>query len=159
ENVSAICAGVPTTAGTTFHTQLVASSLTKPVLVTAPRLDPRRAFIVEQVGRIRVVKDGALLPASFLDINTKVNFPGCGSEQGLLGLAFDPDYETNGRFYVNYTDASDGHTVVARYTVSGDPKTSDLADGTSELVLRTVAQPFANHNGGNTVFGPDGFLY
>src|SRR5262249_28583703 len=79
--------------------------------------------------------------------------------QGLLGLAFDPDYETNGRFYVNYTDASDGHTVVARYTVSGDPKTSDLADGTSELVLRTVAQPFANHNGGNTVFGAGGFLH
>jgi glucose/arabinose dehydrogenase len=105
------------------------------------------------MGRIRIVRDGALVPAPFLDIGDRVG--ASGSEQGLLGLAFHPDYAANGLFFVNYTDRQ-GSTVVARFSVSSDP---DRAEPGSEAILLTLAQPAANHNGGNLVFGPDGYLY
>jgi glucose/arabinose dehydrogenase len=111
-------------------------------------------FIVERGGKIFVVKGGVSLPVPFLDISNRVTTT--GSEQGLLGLAFPPDYATKGYFYVNYTRSPDGHTIVARYLITGDP---DRADPDSETVLLTIAQPFANHNGGQLAFGPDGFLY
>jgi glucose/arabinose dehydrogenase len=132
--------------------QEVAAGLSFPVYLTAPPGDPR-LFIAEKGGVIRVVKDGALLPSPFLDLSSRVSG---GAEQGLLGLAFDPGYATNGRFVVHYTDVS-GNTTVASYRVSAsDP---DQADPTSEAVLLTVEQPFANHNGGQVVFGSDGMLY
>jgi glucose/arabinose dehydrogenase len=113
-----------------------------------------RLFVVERGGRIRIIKDGAVLPAPFLDVSVKVRT--AGGEQGLLGLAFSPDYASNGRFYVNYTDLQ-GHSVIARYSVSSNP---DAADASSETVLLTLEQPYANHNGGHIAFGPnDGYLY
>ena len=152
ENTSAVCAGVPTVAGTAIRSVRIAAGLEKPTDVTAPRLDPNRIFVVEQPGRIRIVKNDVLLPAPFLNIAGRVS---CCGERGLFSIAFPPDYESSGLFFVNYTNTA-GNTVIARYQVSADP---DVADATSEHVLITIAQPFANHNGGDNVFGPDGSLY
>lgn len=112
-----------------------------------------RLFIVERPGRIRIVQDGRLLAAPFLDIAGHVGDK--GSEQGLLGLVFHPKYKENGYFYVNYTDNT-GNTVIARFQVTGDP---NVADPGSEKNLLGVGQPFPNHNGGSMAFGPDGYLY
>jgi glucose/arabinose dehydrogenase len=112
-----------------------------------------RLFIIERPGRIRIVKDGLLFQDPFLDISNRVG--SWGSEQGLLGLAFHPDYKTNGFFYVNYIDLN-GNTVISRFKVSQD---SNRADPASEVQLLTVNQPYPNHNGGSVVFGPDGYLY
>jgi glucose/arabinose dehydrogenase len=129
----------------------IASGLIFPLYLTAPEGDPRR-FIVEKGGTIRVMKDGALLPIPFLDISLQVS---TGSEQGLLGLAFHPQYATNGRFVVHYTDVA-GDTRVSGFRVSDDP---DVADVASEVAVLGVDQPFPNHNGGQVLFGPDGHLY
>jgi len=123
-----------------------------PLYLTSPPGDSR-LFIVEKGGVIRIVKDGSLLPSPFLDLSSKVSG---GPEQGLLGLAFDPGYATNGRFIVHYTDVS-GNTTLSAYRVSAtDP---DQADPATETILLTVEQPFPNHNGGQILFGPDGMLY
>lgn len=113
-----------------------------------------RLFVVEQGGLIKIIQgDGTINPVPFLDISTIIS---SGNERGLLGLAFHPDYESNGFFYVNYTDP-DGDTQVSRFSVdSGNP---DLADENSELPIIGYEQPFSNHNGGNLAFGPDGYLY
>lgn len=115
-----------------------------------------RLFIVEQAGRIMIVNpDGSVNPTPFLDIQTRVNDG--GGEQGLLGLAFDPDYGSNGRFYVNYTAGSgNGSTRVSRFRVTEEP---NVADPDSEEILYTVVQPASNHNAGDLDFGPDGYLY
>src|SRR5207253_2882455 len=159
ENTSAICAGIPTVSGTAIKSVLVASGLAHPTYVTAPPLDPNRLFIVEQPGRIRLVKNGALQTTPFLDIVSKVERG--GGEQGLFSVAFHPDFETNGFFYVNYTSKpsgaiADGDTVVARYHAT---PTADQADPLSEQLVFAVHHPFANHNGGLNLFGPDGMLY
>ncbi|HEX9333059.1 MAG TPA: PQQ-dependent sugar dehydrogenase [Anaerolineales bacterium] len=112
-----------------------------------------RLFVLEKVGRIRIIQDGQLLETPFLDISSKVG--SSGNEQGLLGLAFHPQYAQNGRFFVNYTD-NNGDTVLARFQVSSDP---NVADPNSEVKLLGVDQPFPNHNGGVLTFGPDGYLY
>ncbi len=108
--------------------------------------------MVEQTGGIRLIKDGSLLPTPFLDLSGRISV---GGEQGLLGLAFYPDYATSGRFVVHYTDPA-GDTHLSIFHVSADPDVADLA---SELVILTADQPYANHNGGQVLFGPDGFLY
>ena len=132
----------------------VASGLENPVGLANAGDGSGRLFILEQQGRIRILQDGALLPAPFLDITGRVG--SSGSEQGLLGLAFHPRYSENGFFYVNYTDLN-GNTVIARYQVaSQDP---NQADPGSESVLLHVDQPFPNHNGGVLRFGPDSYLY
>ncbi|HLE57473.1 MAG TPA: PQQ-dependent sugar dehydrogenase [Rhodothermia bacterium] len=131
--------------------QEVAAGLADPLYVTAPVGDPR-LFVVEQSGRIRIIKNGQLLQVSFLDIVARVS---SGGERGLLSVAFHPAYATNGFFYVNFTDVG-GNTRVERFSVSSNP---DVADpGSSKLIL-TVAQPFSNHNGGLNLFGSDGMLY
>ena len=131
----------------------VATGLSFPLYLTAPPGDNSRLFIAEKGGAIRIVKDGALLPTPFLDLAGRVS---TGGEQGLLGLAFDPAVGSNGRFVVHYTDGS-GNTTVSAFRVSaGDP---DRADPATEAVLLAVEQPFANHNGGQILFGPDGMLY
>jgi glucose/arabinose dehydrogenase len=115
-----------------------------------------RLFVVEKDGHIKVVlSDGTVLGTDFLDIESLVSM---GGEQGLLGLAFHPNYLSNGFFYVNYTDTA-GDTQVVRYSVSGDPMTSNVADSMSATPVLSVDQPFANHNGGDIKFGPDGYLY
>ena len=135
---------------TQIVSQLVVSGLTAPVFATAPAGDPR-LFVVEQAGRIRIVENGAIQATHFLDITAKVSSTG---ERGLLGLAFDPDYAVNGRFFVYYTDLA-GDSVLSRFQVSANP---DVANP-SETVILFVDQPFSNHNGGTVAFGPDGFLY
>ena len=134
-----------------LHFTPVVAGLDWPVFLTSPAGD-RRLFVAERTGRVRVVA-GALLARPFLDVGALIT--SAGGEQGLLGLAFAPDYKRSGRFYVDYTDV-DGNTKVVRYTVSSDP---DSADPASAEVLLEVAQPFANHNGGMLAFGPDGMLY
>jgi glucose/arabinose dehydrogenase len=129
----------------------VSDQFEAPVFLTSPPGDPR-LFVVEQPGRIRVVVDGAVVEQPFLDVGELVTY---GGEQGLLGLAFHPDYATNGRFFVNYTDRN-GDTQVAGYTVSDDPA---VANPDSAAVLFSVEQPYPNHNGGWIGFGPDGLLY
>jgi cysteine-rich repeat protein len=155
----AVCAGVPTTSGTTLAMTLVAGGLESPVHVAAPRLDTNRIFIVEQPGRIRVVRNGVLAATPYLAIEPLVAYTSSGTEQGLLSVAFDPDFETNGFFFVYYVDNS-GDVVVARYKATGDPSSSDDADETSAVIVTTVPHPGAsNHNGGQLQIGPDGFLY
>ena len=131
----------------------VVGGFKSPVDVADPGDGSGRLFVVEQAGRIRVVHDGALVDRPFLDITDRI---ASGGERGLLGLAFHPGYPNDPRFFVNYTDRN-GDTVIASYHVSAsDP---DVADPASEVVLLHVDQPYANHNGGGTVFGPDGMLY
>lgn len=111
-----------------------------------------RLFVVEQDGVIKILNsDGTVNAAPFLDIDNLIS---SGGERGLLGLAFAPDYNTTGRFYVNYTNNS-GDTEISRYTVSANP---DIANSTGTILL-TIPQPFSNHNGGKIAFGPDGYLY
>ncbi len=129
----------------------VVTGLTNPVFLTAPAGDSR-LFIVEQPGRIRVVKNGTLLATPFLDIVARV---GSGGERGLLGLAFHPQFATNGFFYVNFTDVN-GHTRIERFHASS---TSDVAGATSATLVLGYDQPFSNHNGGMILFGPDGMLW
>ena len=112
-----------------------------------------RLFVLEKVGRIRIIENDQLLETPFLDITDRVG--SSPNEQGLLGLAFHPQYQENGRFFVNYTDPG-GDTVLARFQVSSDP---NLADPNSEVQLLGIEQPFPNHKGGMMAFGPDGFLY
>lgn len=141
-----------------------------PQLVTAIRLVPvlsgldqptylthagdSRFFITEQPGRIRIAQEGRLLEAPFLDLTDRVGSR--ASEQGLLSVAFHPQYAENGFFYVDYTDVN-GDTVVSRFRVADDDP--NRADPGSESILLTVNQPYGNHNGGQLLFGPEGYLY
>jgi glucose/arabinose dehydrogenase len=129
----------------------VASGLDQPVYLTAPPSDPR-LFIVEQSGRIRVVENGTLLEKPFLDITNKVR---SGGEQGLLSVAFHPQYRSNGFLFVNYTD-NKGDTRIERYTVSTNRNVADLR---SAKRILSIDQRYSNHQGGLNLFGPDGMLY
>ena len=135
----------------TLGVEQVASGLDQPVYLTAPPSDPR-LFIVEQPGRIRVVENGTLVTKPFLDIAGKVR---SGGEQGLLSVAFHPQYRTNGFLFVNYTD-NNGDTRIERYTVSAD---KNVADPRSAKLILSVHQRYSNHQGGLNLFGPDGMLY
>jgi glucose/arabinose dehydrogenase len=123
----------------------------QPLYVTAPRGDRRRLFVVEQTGRIRVVRDGQKLAVPFLDLSARVS---CCGERGLLSMAFAPDYARTGRFYVNYTDRN-GDTRVEEYRRA----TLDTARASSRRLVLFQHQPEANHNGGQLQFGPDGLMY
>lgn len=132
----------------------IARGFVRPVDIQSARDGSGRLFIVEKAGRIRILQNAQVLPRPFLDIERRVR--SSDKEQGLLGLAFHPQYAENGSFYVNYTAAGTGDTVISRFTVTDDPH---VADPASEVVLLHVDQPFANHNGGGLAFGPDGYLY
>jgi glucose/arabinose dehydrogenase len=131
-----------------------ATGLSGPVWIANAGDD--RLFVVQQGGIIKVVTDSMqVLPTPFLDITSEVN--SSGNEQGLLSIAFDPDYATNGYFYVYYIHGSgSGTSRISRFEVSDDP---DVADASTEVILYTWPQPFTNHNGGCLQFGPDGYLY
>lgn len=131
----------------------VAGGLQKPTTLADPQDGSGRLLILEQGGRIRWIENGQVLEQPFLDIRAKIAIG--GSEQGLLGIALDPQYAENGTFYLDYTDLN-GNTVIARYQRGADPL---QAEAESEQVLLTIAQPYANHNGGQLAFGPDGYLY
>jgi glucose/arabinose dehydrogenase len=130
----------------------VVEGLERPVAAAHAGDGSGRLFIVQQGGEILIFDGTKLLPDPFLDLSSSVS---SGSEQGLLGLAFHPNYENNGFFYVNYTDVS-GDTQIVRFTVSADP---NVANPGSAVTLLSVDQPFANHNGGQLAFGPDGKLW
>lgn len=126
----------------------------QPLHVDAPPGDRSRVFVVEQGGRIRIVKGGLVLDRPFLDVSDELV---SGGEQGLLGLAFAPDYAQTRRFYVHYSAREDGGTRIVEYRASAsDPDVADA--GSARLVLRQ-SQPESNHNGGPLRFGPDGLLY
>lgn len=133
----------------------IADGLDKPVALTFAPGDTERLFVVEQVGRVRILTGDRLQPQTspFLDVRERVS---TRTEQGLLGLAFHPDYAHTRRFYVNLTDRKGDTRVLEFRTRADDP---DHADPASERELLYVEQPFSNHNGGNLVFGPDGKLY
>lgn len=135
----------------TLAVEQVASGLDQPVYLTAPAGDPR-FFIVEQPGRIRIVENGKLVDKPFLDIVSKVR---SGGEQGLLSVAFHPEYRSNGFLFVNHTDKN-GDTRIERYTVSTDRNVAD--PGSAKLIL-AIDQRYSNHQGGHNLFGPDGMLY
>jgi len=144
-----------------LRAEVYVSGFSSPVAFVQDPMDPQVQFVVQQSGRIRIVRSGTLLPVDFLDLSSVVS---SGGERGLLGLAFAPDGLHSGRLFVDFTDAN-GNTVVARFRRSaGDPLLADVA---SRFDLRWngpagpawIAQPFANHNGGHLAFGPDGLLY
>ena len=130
----------------------VATGLDSLTEVTNAGDGSNRLFLVEREGVIRILDGDTVLGTPFLDIETRVR---CCGERGLLGLTFHPDYQSNGFFYVNYTNNA-GDTVVSRFSVSGNP---NVANGNSEEILLTVLQDSSNHNGGQIKFGPDGYLY
>ena len=131
-------------------------SFNRPVDFQHPNDNSNRIFVLEQEGIITVFENqpAVATKSTFLDIRGKVN--DSGNEEGLLGLAFHPDYKTNGLFYVNYTASGPRRTVISRFHVSQDPLKADPA---SEVVILTYEQPYSNHNGGQVSFGPDGYLY
>jgi glucose/arabinose dehydrogenase len=132
--------------------ETVAEGFERPVLVTAPPGD-QRLFVVEQVGRVWALTDGRRADRPFLDLTDEVRARG---EQGLLGLAFEPGFARTGRFIVNYTNR-EGDTRIVRFTAPGPRR--DRADADSAEQLLAIDQPYANHNGGHVLFGPDGLLY
>ena len=142
-----------------IRSQLYASGFVAPIAFVQDPLDRTVQFVVEQAGRVRVVRSGTVQPTDFLDLRTAIL---SGGERGLLGFAFAPD-ASSGRFFVNFTDRS-GDTVVARFRRSVDPL---VANPASRFDLRfggpsapsVITQPFSNHNGGHLAFGPDGYLY
>jgi len=152
--------GVPLTAHAQMRAVPHASGFSQPLGFVQDPTDRTVQFVLEQRGRIRVVRSGVLQPADFLDLQSQI---ASGGERGLLGLAFPPDAGISGRFYINFTNLQ-GHTVVARFRRSSNPL---VADPSSRFDLRwngpdgpaLINQPFANHNGGHLAFGPDGFLY
>lgn len=132
------------------------SGLVSPIGMEAPNDGTGRLFVIEQGGRIRIIQNGVLVAAPFLDVTSKIE---SGGEEGLLGLAFHPSFSTNRRFFIYYTRNVGGQiqSVFSEYAASA--ANANLADATSERILLIVNQPFSNHNGGQLAFGPDGFLY
>lgn len=134
----------------------IADGFTKPVYVCQPPGDNKRLFVLEQKGVIKIIKNGKKVRKPFADLRDRIHNPiKPGDERGLLGMAFHPNYQSNGFVYINYTDEDD-HTIVSRFSVSTVP---DRLDKKSENVLIKLKQPFSNHNGGHMVFGADGYLY
>lgn len=135
--------------GARVEFETFAEGLQSPVVLASPPGD-ERIFVVEKTGTIVIFKSGARVETPFLDIETLVS---SGGEQGLLGLAFHPDFASNGRFFVDYTDRQ-GNTQIVEYHATGD-----VADAETARILLSVDQPYPNHNGGWIAFGPDGLLY
>jgi glucose/arabinose dehydrogenase len=133
-----------------LQARLVVSGLHSPLDLQAAPGDAERLYVVEQGGRIRVVRSGQLDSAAFLDIASRIS---SGGERGLLGLAFHPQFATNRRFFVNYTNPA-GDTHISEFRASS----ADAADPASERLLLEVGQPFANHNGGGLAFDNSGRL-
>jgi glucose/arabinose dehydrogenase len=143
--------GNPLPPGLTLKVDPFVSGLSSPVFLTQP-LNDGRIFVVEQPGRIRVVKDGVLQATPFLNISTRVL---SGGERGLLSVAFHPQYATNHYFYVYFTTQTTGDIRIERFTST----TADVADPATSKLIFTTPHPNGNHNGGLVSFGPDGMLY
>ena len=132
-------------------------SFSRMVHLTYPDDGTNRLFLVLQPGQVMAFDNDLDVSEfeTFLDIRDRVS--DAGNEEGLLGLAFDPDYQSNGYFYAYYSASQPRRSVISRFSVSAQD--ADRADPTSERVILEVAQPFSNHNGGHLLFGPDGYLY
>ncbi|MEW5875829.1 MAG: PQQ-dependent sugar dehydrogenase [Candidatus Zixiibacteriota bacterium] len=143
----------PEPATATVGRELYKSEFSAPVFVASPPYDSSRVMVVQLGGLIILVKNDAVQAKPFLDASGLLV---AGGERGLLGLAFHPNYSSNGQFYINYTRASDGATVISQFLVGPG---GDTAIPTSEVILKTIGQPESNHNGGCLQFGPDGMLY
>lgn len=138
--------------GQTIELELVQDGFSQPLHLQ--NSGDNRLFIVEKGGKIKIIlEDNTVSPTPFLDLSDIISTQG---EQGLLGLAFHPDYDNNGYFFVNYTNTA-GNTQISRFTVSA--ANPDIADPGSELFILDFNQPASNHNGGDMIFGPDGYLY
>ena len=157
--LAAIALTVSSAASAQLRAPLFVSGLNSPVAFVQDPGDATIQYVVEQGGRIRLVRNGTVESTPFLDVSSSIL---SGGERGLLGLAFPTNYASSGRFYVNFTRAPDGHTVVARFRRSSNPLVADPSsrfDLTWSTGLNYIEQPFSNHNGGCLAFGPDGFLY
>jgi glucose/arabinose dehydrogenase len=132
----------------------IGRGLARPVDIQSAQDGAGLLFIVEKAGRVRILQNDRVLARAFLDIERRVL--SADKEQGLLGIAFHPRYAENRKFYVNYTAAGSGDTVIARFETTDDLHAANPA---SEIVLLEIDQPFVNHNGGALAFGPDGYLY
>ena len=139
-----------------LNTVQVIDGLIRPIYITSPPGDFERLFYIEQNGTIKIIKNGVPLAKPFLNITSKIS---CCGERGLLGLAFHPDYETNGYFFVNYTRVTTGATWIERYKASETDPDTACTHADSILKIIEIAQDFPNHNGGCIQFGPDGMLY
>jgi glucose/arabinose dehydrogenase len=141
--------------------KLIASDLEGPIGMAVANDGTGRLFVIEQEGRIRIISKGQLLSIPFLDVSSKLDRMNSSySEKGLLGLAFHPQFKTNGKFYIYYsaptsTNGMDHKSVVSEYSALGN---TDAAN-TSEKIILEIEEPESNHNGGQLAFGPDGFLY
>ncbi len=143
----------PPSSTTRLHlAPILTQGLEQPVFIGHAGDHGSRLFILEQPGRIRILRQGALQPDPFLDISRHVKF---GGERGLLGVAFHPRFRSNGRVFVNYTRQPDGATIVSEFQISRNPNRAL----NSEKILLVIPQPYANHNGGMLAFGPDAYLY
>jgi glucose/arabinose dehydrogenase len=155
----ALTAVLPTLSAAQLRAEVYVSGLSSPVAFVQAPGQSNVQLVIEQAGRIRVIQDGALRAEPFLDISAVV---GSGGERGLLGLVFAPDYATSRRFWVNFTNTH-GHTVIARFLRNADNPLGADAASRFDLVFPGgtpyIAQPFANHNGGDLHFGADGYLY
>ncbi len=153
-----LLAAYPAQSQSGLRAVVYAIGFSTPVAIVQDPTNASVQFVVEQGGRIRAVRSGQVLPTDFLDLRSAIS---AGGERGLLGLAFAPDYASSGRFFVNFTNPA-GHTVIARFTRSADPLVADRCvalRSCSSAARRFIFQPYANHNGGNLAFGPDGYLY
>ena len=143
-----------TAPATSISLTQVVGVFTNPLAISNAGDGSGRLFVVEQGGAVKIVRNGAVAAQPFLNVSSLVT---AGGEQGLLGLAFPPGFSARQNFYVNYINRTGiGNTVIARFAVGSDP---DRANPASRQELLTIVQPFANHNGGQLAFGPDGLLY
>ncbi len=163
-NIASAQGGPPTNPSElSIDVALVVGGMSRLVGITNAGDGTDRLFLLEKVGRVRIVVDGEVLTEPFLDITGRV--ASRANERGLLGIAFHPNYAENGLFYINYTTSvsgiapgiGEGDTVVSRFEVSAE--NPNLADSESESLVIAYEQPYPNHNGGHVLFGPDGYLY
>ena len=138
-----------------YTVEAAVSGLEQPTFAAVPPDGSDRFFVTSKLGFVQVVEDGVVLDEPLLDLSDRVAWE--GGEQGLLSLAFDPDFEENGLFYVYYTALPDYRTVLSRFQISADD--ANYAPAESEVVLLDIPQPATYHNGGHLIFGPDGYLY
>jgi len=152
--VTLLLSGTPVASGaSTVVLREVATGFDSPVYVTSAKDGTGRLFVVEKTGKIRVIKNGAVLPTPLLDVSSQISR---GTEQGLLGLAFHPSFRTNGLFYVDFT-RTDGDTVINQYRVS--TTNPDVAVPSTVRRIITIDQPYANHNGGMITFDRYGYFF
>lgn len=150
--------GVP--APYTPRLQTMFTGLSRPIMIKGAGDGSRRLFVLQQGGLVRVIQPGSTTATTFIDLTTRITVPTSGSdERGLLGLAFHPQFATNGKFYCFFNRVGDSANTLVEYTTTTGNGSGNTADVSSERLLFAIPDPFSNHNGGNLEFGPDGFLY